>query len=178
MKVILYSYELVPPKDLGRLVHPDTWHYSITSMWHALIFVKSMVNKHRMYCSHGFSVTHPKNSPLGNFCVAASLYVWLELVPPLLDSVCVFMWLGELLYETMGKDNTAGNGHHRPATREAASIGMWRGWGGSERANARERQRQLCKETRSLHYRNPVDLMSYSFVSFVIFFSVHWQKVS
>ena len=85
---ILYAIKLVPPKDLGSIVHPDalhwhhyslkcrhlalfiksvgTWHYllkvlafgviyssklmalvnSPTSMWHALIFLKSMVSEH------------------------------------------------------------------------------------------------------------------------------------
>jgi len=40
-----------------------TWHYSLISMWHApnhkqtLIFLKSMVNGHKIYCFHEFSVT-------------------------------------------------------------------------------------------------------------------------
>ena len=51
--------KLVPPKDLGTIVYPDTWHEStstwqpsLTRVWahnnhkHALNFLKSMVNKH------------------------------------------------------------------------------------------------------------------------------------
>jgi hypothetical protein len=52
----LYAMNIMPPKDMGGIVHPQqlallvesvgTWHYLLKSMWHALIFLTSMVNEH------------------------------------------------------------------------------------------------------------------------------------
>jgi hypothetical protein len=68
-----YAMKLVPPKDLERIDHwhlvlftyiTDTWHenigtlhFSQTNTWHALIILKCMAHKHRIFCLHEFSVT-------------------------------------------------------------------------------------------------------------------------
>ena len=76
---------------LGSIVHLDTWHYVITKCigtWHysptsmhvahanhkhALIFLKSIINEHKIYRSYEFNVTHlVAISTLGSF------EIWLD----------------------------------------------------------------------------------------------------
>ena len=78
--------KFVPAKDLVSIVHPGIcWHCSLTSMWHALIFLKNMVNEHiYIYIYILYLVSLNENSNPQYLRDLAKWCMFWKLVPPLL----------------------------------------------------------------------------------------------
>ena len=83
---IPFHWNLVLPKDLGSIARLGTWHSSLTSMWHTLIFLKSMVNENEFTIVMNLVSLNNNSNPryLWNL---AKVCMWLELVPPSLIGI-------------------------------------------------------------------------------------------